>query len=439
MKRSLSVVIGLILLAGLVWGVMAGRETAVVAEGQWFTRATGVGGQKISMVSENDGWFVYASDQTAYLARWDGANWSPFGSVAHSQVITGMDIEMVSSTDGWLVLGGWLGGIPAESRVYRWDGSDWNYFTTITDLNGIALMSLDVMAADNVWAMGIGNFWGSLYHWNGTSWNFTAKTPGGVWTGDGLDMLAYYDGWAVGLEGAITRWNGTSWVQVSSPTTEYLTAVGMVNSNGGWAVGDGGTILKWNGTAWSQFASPTTSDLSAIDMVSADEGWIVGSGTILYWNGVAWSQYTPPTSDIFNDIDMLSAESGWILGGNSLLEYEVVKPELLMNYTSGAPGSYLSVGGNNFPANETATITVNGHVMGTTAVGGNGSFLFILTTTNADEGEYYITASVNPSATKKFILNAAAPVRPQEDTGDTFDVPAGIAFDQFIYLPAIVR
>lgn len=307
MKRSISIAIGLILLAGLVWGVMAGRETAVATlEGQWFTRGTGVGGQKISMVSENDGWFVsteFSSPKTAYLARWDGVSWSPFGSVSHTQDIAGVDIEMLSPTDGWLVVGGWLGSVPAESRIYRWDGLNWNYFTTITDPNGIVLMSLDVMAADNVWAMGSGNFWGNLYHWNGTEWYFVAKTPGGVWTGDDLDMLAYYDGWAVGLNGGITRWNGNNWVQVSSPTIEYLTAVDMVNSSEGWAVGEGGTILKWNGTAWSQFASPTTSDLSAVDMVSADEGWIVGSGAILYWDGATWNQYTPPTSDIFNDIE----------------------------------------------------------------------------------------------------------------------------------------
>jgi len=77
--------------------------------------------------------------------------------------------------------------------------------------------------------------------------------------------------------------------------------------------------------------------------------------------------------------------------------------------------------------------------MGTTAVNENGRFLFILSTTNADEGTYFVTASVNPSTTKKFTLNAADPMRPQEDSGDTFDVPAGIAFNQFVYLPSILR
>jgi hypothetical protein len=44
MKRSISIVIGLILLAGLVWGVMAGRETAVVA----------ASGEKIVTTSSRD-------------------------------------------------------------------------------------------------------------------------------------------------------------------------------------------------------------------------------------------------------------------------------------------------------------------------------------------------------------------------------------------------
>ena len=77
--------------------------------------------------------------------------------------------------------------------------------------------------------------------------------------------------------------------------------------------------------------------------------------------------------------------------------------------------------------------------MGTVPVDANGRFFFILTTENADEGDYFVTATVNPTATKKFVVAAAEPIRPQEDTGDTFIVPAGIAFNNSIYLPMIIR
>jgi hypothetical protein len=173
-------------------------------------------------------------------------------------------------------------------------------------------------------------------------------------------------------------------------------------------------------------------------MVSPTEGWAVGEfGSFVHWDGVEWIQQNAPAASFYFDIDMISADEGWAVSYSAFLHYP--PPTVTLNYFSGAPGSYFSVTGENFPTNETAAITVNGHVIGTTAVDGNGRFFFLLTTANADEGEYYVTASVNPSATQKFVLNAADPVRLQEDTGDTFDVPAGIAFDQFVFLPAIVR
>jgi hypothetical protein len=198
-------------------------------------------------------------------------------------------------------------------------------------------------------------------------------------------------------------------------------------------------IQAWDGTAWATHPSPTSAKLLNIEMVSADEGWIVGDGVILHWDGSQWSPYTPPLSDRFNDIDMISATDGWIIGDGSLLQYEVNEPELVMNYTSGAPGSYFNVIGQHFPSNSTAELSVNGRSLGTITVGGGGKFYFTLTTDNANEGVYFLTASVNPSATKQFVLDAAEPVRPEDDPLDTFDVPAGIAFTEFIYLPAVLQ
>ena len=123
----------------------------------------------------------------------------------------------------------------------------------------------------------------------------------------------------------------------------------------------------------------------------------------------------------------------------TILHYQVIPPALTINYSSGAPGSYFSVTGQHFPPNETAQITVNGQSLGTVQVDNNGDIFFLITTANADEGAYFVTASVNPSATEQFVLDANEPVRPQAGTGDTFDVPAGIAMTKFVYLPAVSR
>lgn len=431
-------------LLGVLSGQSAKAGATAVPAGDWSKWIGGSFGQrqKIAMVSGSDGWLVqFDASNLAYLARYDGFNWNvPInGSAGHNQLIIAADLDMVSSNDGWLVLGGEIGASTAESSIYHWDGSNWNFVTRLTDANGVSLAAVEALSANNVWALGSGKFWTNLYHWDGSSWSFAGKTPGGVWTGHDLDMLSASNGWAVGMNGAIAHWDGSSWTAVPSSTSSTLNAIAMVDSNTGWAVGENGAIQAWGGTAWATYPSPTSATLWGIDMVSANEGWIVGDGVILYWDGSSWNNYTPPATDIFHDIDMITAKEGWVVGNNSLLQYEVEEPKLIMNFSNGAPGSYFNVVGQNFPPNETATISVNGAVIGSASVNGSGSFYFTLTTDSADEGVYFVTASVNPTATQQFRLDTADPVRAADNPADLYTVPAGIAFTQFLHLPAILR
>ena len=110
-----------------------------------------------------------------------------------------------------------------------------------------------------------------------------------------------------------------------------------------------------------------------------------------------------------------------------------------INYDVGAPGSVFTVSGRNFPTSDTAAIAVNGTALGTVPTDGSGSFTFLLSTSKADEGTYFVTAAVNPSATVRFALSADNPIRAQEGSGTLFEVPAGIAYTVSVYLPFVVR
>ena len=110
-----------------------------------------------------------------------------------------------------------------------------------------------------------------------------------------------------------------------------------------------------------------------------------------------------------------------------------------INYDAGAPGSFFTLSGRNFPANATAAISVNGTALGTVPTDGSGSLSFLLSTSNADEGTYFVTAAVNPSASVRFTLSADKLTRAQEGSGTDFEVPAGIAYTVSVYLPFIVR
>lgn len=52
---------------------------------------------------------------------------------------------------------------------------------------------------------------------------------------------------------------------------------------------------------------------------------------------------------------------------------------------------------------------------------------------------YFVSISDGNGAIIGFKLEATEPPRPQEGTGPIFDVPAGIALTETIYLPVLAR
>lgn len=111
---------------------------------------------------------------------------------------------------------------------------------------------------------------------------------------------------------------------------------------------------------------------------------------------------------------------------------------LQMNYASGAPGSFFTVHGFNFPANQLVMVSVNGVSLGFIQADLSGHFLFLIDSGSADAGFYALTTDAPNSPTVFFQLDPAAPLRPQEDSGTIFTLPAGIA-DQLVRLPLILN
>jgi parallel beta-helix repeat protein len=111
---------------------------------------------------------------------------------------------------------------------------------------------------------------------------------------------------------------------------------------------------------------------------------------------------------------------------------------LVINYTIGKPGSFFTLEGANFPANSTATITINGYTLGTVPTDASGDLIFLLNTDQADVGDYVVSASANPGASVSFFLDSSKQIRPQEGQGTIFNVPGGLT-THFVYLPNIRR
>lgn len=114
--------------------------------------------------------------------------------------------------------------------------------------------------------------------------------------------------------------------------------------------------------------------------------------------------------------------------------------ELKINHSRGMPGSFFTITGINFLPNEMVTVVANGHELGMLPADGDGQFVFSLATAGADPGYYFIAASVQDvQAATVLTLDPDAEQWPEEGGYITFSLPAGIAFTQLDYLPAVLK
>ncbi len=396
----------------------------------------------VEMVSANDGWAIGTETFTGgdnIILNWDGTQWLNAGTIIsptvdNSTTVIYGDIAMLSPTDGWLVAGTFTF---EQGIIMRWNGVAWTEFMTTAN----ALVAIDMISASDGWAVASDGFGTIFYRWDGTAWQWAAGLFQ-IYAFSDIDMISNTDGWAIGLGGQIVRWNGNAWSAASSPVTMSLNSISMVSTTDGWIVGDGGVILRWSGNSWVQVASPVTTKLNSIKMISPTEGWAVGdNGVILHWDGNTWTDVTSPTVWELRSVTFISEFDGWAVGsGGTILHYAPAAATLTSNYTTGQSGSFFTFTGSNFPANGTATIIVNGVTLtNTLAIDNSGGFVLLLNTSQADAGYYSVTATTNPSATTSFTVDPNAPLRPQEGSGPILNVPGGIAFTQFIYLPLVQK
>jgi hypothetical protein len=110
-------------------------------------------------------------------------------------------------------------------------------------------------------------------------------------------------------------------------------------------------------------------------------------------------------------------------------------PALAIDHTQGAPGSFFTITGFNYPPEEDFDVLVNGVKIGEVTSDAAGGFSFLIDTNGADPGTYDVMVG---TPTVRFWLIVGATLWPQEGEGTIFSLPAGIDL-HYIYLPLIYK
>jgi hypothetical protein len=171
--------------------------------------------------------------------------------------------------------------------------------------------------------------------------------------------------------------------------------------------------------------------------VCAQDGdYIVTNGMVFCPNGnelQTVAAFTPGGSQVdgFPYGSAVNTSFVFIAQSNRVLVLNASVPVLTINHTTGGPGSSFTVTGHDFAPSSMATVVVNDHSAGTISADSSGGIRFLLSTEQADEGPYLITATANYSASTRFVIASGEPVHPQEGSGTIFAVPSGIAYVKY--------
>lgn len=280
------------------------------------------------------------------------------------------------------------------------------------------------------------------------------------------------------------RWNKPSTVEGISGGLTALTAgrghTCAVVDGGAWCWGFNANGQVGNGSLTNQSYPQPVSGLSS-GVVDIRAGGLftcalLEDGTLKCWgdnwqgelgDGTTYSRYVPVDSLAagFGNIGLamgdvhacvLTSSGGVKCWGSNhggqigdgippwesapVLVKDLVKTNLIINHTSGKPGSYFAVNGDNFLPGHVVNVIINGHVLSTTfTTDGEGLLNFQLTSEQADLGLYRVLVRADVEHTFSLNLAADAPLHSPEGIGPEIAIPPGIALDNWVYLPFTIH
>ena len=325
---------------GTSWSALGSGVNATVGTLTVFDDGQGSG----PALYAGGGFTIAGGGPASRIARWDGTSWSHVGNglaggtLDHRSSMTVFDDG--SGSGAALYFGGdftWAGGTPAK-YIAKWDGANWSPVTGGTNGPVFSLAVFDDGSGPALYAGGKFTVAGSVVaytigRWDGANWSpvgsgcgSAVKALGVFDDGNGSGPALFVGGdfiYAGGVQEAfhIASWNGTSWSSLGSAALGYPSSSPSAFAStvfddgsgsgpalyiGGWFAIAGGVaaenIAKWDGTSWTVIAG---TDAVIAEMTVFDDGsgggpalyvggWFTNAGgtpmnRIAKWDGTSWS------------------------------------------------------------------------------------------------------------------------------------------------------
>jgi len=238
-----------------------------------------------------------------HVAAWDPTTglWSGLPGVVYADALTALGLP-----NGDLVVGGWLQqiqGVP-QNGIARWNGAQWLPFGS--GLNGIvyALLRLpngDLLAGGSFTLAG-GSAANRVARWDGATWSAlgggvdnTVFSLGVLPNGDVVAGGMFTTAGGVTVQG-LARWDGSAWSAVGGGGMPSVMSV-CVLQNGDLVVG-GTTLQRWDGSQWHGYALTLDGAINDVAELPNGDLVVIGNFTtangqvarrIVRFDGVAWS------------------------------------------------------------------------------------------------------------------------------------------------------
>lgn len=178
---------------------------------------------------------IWVSENGVFF-HYDGSQWTKY-TVSGGWI---KDMDMISNNNIW--------AMDTYSNIFKWNGIGWAYIGQIINTYGFnriqAISNTDIWITDNY-----GSSLSGLYHYDGNEFKGDYLLPvssskyGPRLT---IEMISSHEGWSSRSDTYdLSYFDGNSWQTVTSPISNNVYCIKMLNSNDGWAVGGGGEILRY--------------------------------------------------------------------------------------------------------------------------------------------------------------------------------------------------